>query len=78
VARTATIRALEDTDLLKIGKDDFDRLVCRRPSAGRRREADQPSGGAISNPQRRAALMPPFGQKVASGSLDHLNRHETR
>jgi hypothetical protein len=26
-ARTATIRALEDTDLLKIGKDDFDRLV---------------------------------------------------
>ena len=25
--RTATIRAVEDTDLLKIGKDDFDRLV---------------------------------------------------
>ena len=25
--RTATIRAVEDTDLLEIGKDDFDRLV---------------------------------------------------
>jgi len=25
--RTATIRAVEDTDLLKIGKDDFERLV---------------------------------------------------
>ena len=26
-ARTATIRAVEDTDLLSIGKDDFERLV---------------------------------------------------
>jgi zinc transporter ZupT len=73
--RTATIRALEDTDLLKIGKDDFDRLVAADPQLADavKRISHQ---RAISN-LRAGGADAALWAKVASGSLDHLNRHET-
>jgi CRP-like cAMP-binding protein len=73
--RSATIRAIEDTDLLKIDKSVFDRLVATDPElAGaverisHRRAIDNLSTGATG-----AARW----AKVARGSLDHLTRHET-
>jgi CRP-like cAMP-binding protein len=73
--RTATIRAVEDTDLLKIGKDDFDRLVAtdRQLAAAVKRISHQRAISNLSAGGTDAALW----AKVASGSLDHLNRHET-
>jgi CRP-like cAMP-binding protein len=74
-ARTATIRALQDTDLLKIGKDDFDRLVAadRQLADAVQRISHQRAISNLSAGGTDAALW----AKVASGSLDHLNRHET-
>ena len=74
-ARTATIRALEDTDLLKIGKDDFDRLVAadRQLADAVKRISHQRAIRNLSAGGADGALW----AKVASGSLDHLNRHET-
>jgi CRP-like cAMP-binding protein len=73
--RTATIRAVEDTDLLKIDKNVFDRLVATDSElAGaverisHRRAIDNLSAGATG-----AARW----AKIASGSLDHLTRHES-
>jgi CRP-like cAMP-binding protein len=73
--RTATIRALEDTELLKIGKDDFDRLVAgdRQLAAAVKRISHQRAVSNLSAGGADATLW----AKVASGSLDHLNRHET-
>jgi zinc transporter ZupT len=73
--RTATIRAVEDTELMKIGKDDFDHLVVADP-----RLAD-----AIKHISRQRAISnlaaggpdAALWAKVASGSLDHLSRLET-
>jgi CRP-like cAMP-binding protein len=74
--RTATIRAAEDTDLMKIGNADFDRLVSADPQLAdavkhisHRRAISNLSAGGTD-----AALW----AKVASRSLDHLNRYETR
>jgi zinc transporter ZupT len=73
--RTATIRAAEDTDLLKIGKDDFERLVAtdRQLADAVKRISHQRAISNLSAGGTDAALW----AKVASGSLDHLNRHET-
>jgi CRP-like cAMP-binding protein len=74
-ARTATIRALEDTDLLKIGKSDFDRLVAAdgQLADAVKRISHQRAISNLSAGGSDAALW----AKVASGSLDHLSRHET-
>jgi CRP-like cAMP-binding protein len=73
--RTATIRAVEDTDLLKIGKDDFEGLVAtdRQLADAVKRISHQRAISNLSAGGTDAALW----AKVASGSLDHLNRHET-
>jgi len=73
--RTATIRAFEDTDLLKIVKEDFDRLVAadRQLANAVKRMSHQRAISNLSAGGTDAALW----AKVASGSLDHLNRHET-
>jgi zinc transporter ZupT len=73
--RTATIRAVEETELLKIGKDDFDHLVATDPqlAAAVKRISHQRAISNLSAGGTDAALW----AKVASGSLDHLNRHET-
>jgi CRP-like cAMP-binding protein len=73
--RTATIRAVEDSDLLKIDKSVFERLVAEDPQMAdavkhisHRRAIDNLSAGGI-NAARWA--------KVAGRSLDQLSRHET-
>jgi zinc transporter ZupT len=73
--RTATIRAVEDTGLLKIGKDDFERLVATDSQLANvvKRINHQRAISNLSAGGTDAALW----AKVASGSLDHLNRHET-
>jgi CRP-like cAMP-binding protein len=72
--RTATIRAVEDTELLKIGKDDFDMLVAadRQLADAVQRISHQRAISNLSAGGTDAALW----AKVASRSLDHLNRHE--
>ncbi len=72
--RTATIQSIAQTDLLEIGKEDFDTLVAndhQLATAARRLSHDRAlrnlsSGGA--NPSRWA--------KVAASTLDHLSRSE--
>jgi zinc transporter ZupT len=73
--RTATIRAVEDTDLLKIDKDDFERLVAtdRQLADAVKRISHQRAISNLSAGGTNAAVW----ANVASGSLDHLNRHET-
>ncbi|SRR5260370_26302506 len=73
--RTATIRAVEDTDLLNIGKDDFERLVAtdRQLVDAVKRISHQRAISNLSAGGADAALS----AKIASGSLDHLDRHET-
>jgi zinc transporter ZupT len=73
--RTATIRAVEDTDLLKIDKSVFDQLVA----------TDSQLAGAVERISHRRAIDnlstgatgAARWAKVASGSLEHLTRHET-
>jgi len=73
--RTATIRAVEDTDLLKIGKQDFERLVAADPELADavQRISHQRAISNLSAGGTDASIW----AKVANGSLDHLNRHET-
>ena len=73
--RTATIRAVEDTDLLEIGKDDFERLVAtdrHLADAAKRISHDR----AISNLSAGGTDAAAIWAKIASGSLDHVSRHE--
>jgi zinc transporter ZupT len=73
--RTATIRAAEDTTLLRIAKQDFEQLVANDPELA---EAVQRISHqrAISNLSAGGTNASTWA-KVANGSLDHLNRHET-
>lgn len=73
--RTATIRAVEDTELLQIGKHDFDQLVAAddRLADAVKRISHQRAISNLGAGGTDAALW----TRVASQSLDHLNRHET-
>jgi CRP-like cAMP-binding protein len=73
--RSATIRAVEETELLEIGKDDFDRLVAtdRQLADAVKRISHQRAISNLGAGGTDAALW----AKIASGSLDHLTRHET-
>lgn len=74
-ARTATIRAAEETDLLEIGKADFERLIAsdhQLADAVKRISHER----AISNLSSGGA-NPEIWAKVASRSLDHISRSET-
>jgi CRP-like cAMP-binding protein len=72
--RTATIRAVEDTDLLEIGKHDFDQLVVtdRQLADAVKRISHQRAISNLSAGGTDAALW----ARIASGSLDHLDRRE--
>jgi CRP-like cAMP-binding protein len=72
--RTATIRAVEDTDLLEIGKHDFERLVAedRQMADAVKRVSHQRAISNLSAGGTDAALW----ARIASGSLDYLSRHE--
>ncbi|MDR3421470.1 MAG: cyclic nucleotide-binding domain-containing protein [Xanthobacteraceae bacterium] len=74
-ARTATIRAIVETDLLKIGKTDFQRLIAsdRQLAATVQRISHE---RAISN-LSTGGVNPEIWAKVASQSLDHISRNET-
>jgi CRP-like cAMP-binding protein len=73
--RTATIRATTDTELLQIGKEDFDRLVA----------ADRVLATALQRLSHERAISnlaaggtdPGKWAKVATSSLDRLSRRET-
>jgi CRP-like cAMP-binding protein len=73
--RTATIRAAENSDLLRIGKQDFEELIAadgELADAVKRISHQR----AISN-LRAGGADAALWAKVAGGSLDHLNRRET-
>jgi hypothetical protein len=74
--RTATIRAAEDTDLMKIGKKDFDQLVAadRQLADAVQQISHQRAISNLSAGGTDAALW----AKVASRRLDHLNRLKSR
>src|SRR5262249_54178753 len=71
--RTATIRAVEDTQLLTIAKADFERLVARDRQLAEavKRISHQRAISNLSAGGTDAAIW----ARVASGSLD-LDRHE--
>jgi zinc transporter ZupT len=73
--RTATICAVEETELMKIGKDDFDHLVAADPQLADavKHISHQRAISNLSAGGPDATLW----AKVATGSLDHLSRHET-
>lgn len=73
--RTATIRAVGDTNLLKIDNRDFERLVAedRQLADAVKRISHARAISNLSAGGTDAAVW----AKVASGSLDHLSRHET-
>ena len=73
--RTATVRARTDSNLLAIGKADFDRLLADDPhlaAAVRRLSHDR----AISNLSDESDVNPALWASLARGSLEHLNRGE--
>jgi CRP-like cAMP-binding protein len=73
--RSATIRAIEDTEVLKIDKSDFERLVATDPAFADAVERISHQR-AINNLSAGGADAARWA-KVASRSLDHLSRHET-
>ena len=73
-SRTATVRAVEETDLLAIGKSDFERLVAsdhQLSDVVQRLSHER----AISN-LRAGGLHPEIWTRVASRSLDRLSCDE--
>jgi CRP-like cAMP-binding protein len=74
-ARTATVRAVENTSLLEIGKADFERLVAsdRRLAETIERISHE---RAIHNLRSRS-VNPEIWARVASHSLDRIGRSET-
>jgi CRP-like cAMP-binding protein len=73
--RTATIRAAENSDLLRIGKQEFEELTAADDELADavKRISHQRAISNLSAGGADAALW----ARVAGGSLDHLNRRET-
>ena len=74
--RTATMRAVEDAELLEIRKADFERLIANDPQmaeAVKRLSHER----AVSNLTAGRA-DPEMWARVASRSVDHLGRREAR
>jgi zinc transporter ZupT len=73
--RTATIRAVEDTDLLQIDKSDFEQLVATDSHMAD--VVQRISHNRAVNNLAAGATNAARWAKVANGSLEHLSRHET-
>ncbi len=74
-ARTATIRAIEETDLLEIGKTDFERLIASDHQLAQ--TVKRISHERAINNLSAGGANPEIWAKVASRSLDHISRNET-
>jgi CRP-like cAMP-binding protein len=72
--RTATVRAIESSDLLEIGKADFDRLIASDRQLAEAIERVSHTR-AISN-LSTGSVNPEIWAEVASASLDRLSRSE--
>ena len=72
--RTATVRSVAETDLLEIGREDFERLIASDPAMARAVERLSHER-AISN-LSSGGSDPSTWAKVASNSLDHVSRAE--
>jgi len=72
--RTATVRAIEDTDLLEIGKADFDRMIASDRQLAEAIERISYTR-AISN-LSAGSVNPEIWAQVAGASLDRLSRSE--
>jgi CRP-like cAMP-binding protein len=75
-ARTATVCALEDTDVLKITKEDFERLIASDQHAARAIE-HLSHERAIRNLREEGADAATWAD-VASSSLEHLSQRESQ
>jgi len=75
-SRTATIRAIEDTSLLEIAKDDFERLIASDRLMARAVE-HLSHERAITNLSRSGTRAAAWAE-VASSSLAHLSRSEAQ
>ena len=73
-ARTATVRAVEDADLLEIGRADFERLIASDRQLAEAVERVS-HARAISN-LSAGSVNPELWAKVASHSLDRISRNE--
>src|ERR1700733_10737921 len=74
--RTATVRALTDTELLAIPKQDFDRLIAGDPQLAEAVERIS-HDRAIRN-LSDGAPNPATWAKVAVANLDHLRQYESK
>ena len=74
--RTATVRALTDTELLAIPKQDFDRLIAGDPQLAEAVERIS-HDRAIKN-LSDGAPNPATWAKVAVANLDHLRQYESK
>ena len=72
--RTATVRAVENTDFLKISKPDFERLITSNYQLAEGIERIS-HARAISN-LATSSVNPEIWAKVANQSLDRVSRHE--
>jgi zinc transporter ZupT len=73
--RTATVRAMVDTDLLEIGKIEFQRIIASDRQLAETVERIS-HGRAISN-LRVCGTNSEMWAKVANQSLDYISRNET-
>jgi CRP-like cAMP-binding protein len=73
-ARTATVRAIEDSDLLEIGKADFERLVASDRQLSK--VIERISHERAINNLRTGGVNPEIWARVASHNLDRISRNE--
>jgi CRP-like cAMP-binding protein len=73
-SRTATVRSMEETDLLEISKDDFERIIAADHQLAEVIERISHER-AISN-LRAGGANPEIWAKVANRSLEHISRIE--
>lgn len=73
-ARTATVRALEDTILLKIGKAEFERLIASDYQLAK--AIEQISHERAIRNLSSGSVNPDIWAKIASNSLERVSRNE--
>jgi zinc transporter ZupT len=72
--RTATVRAIANTDLLEIGKEDFERLVASDHQLAK--VVERISHERAINNLRSGGVNPEIWARVANHNLDRISRNE--